>query len=113
METTQLSILIIDARPSTNTASGVTTPSVNMLPSFTSFPSFFTPKMDRVQQSVASVGVTPYLGSLDFLDSQPNFDYDLGPNLVMLRVSKRTAGTCATEDTEYLTIRLTKYCDLC
>ena len=113
MDVAQFRKFSIDALPSTNTTSGVTPPSVNMLPSFTSFPSFFTPKMDRVQQSVASVGVTPYLGSLDFLDSQASFDYDLGPNLVTLRVSKRTAGTCATEDTEYLTIRLTKYCDLC
>ena len=59
----------LNARPSSNLVFGVTTPSVNLLPSFSSFPSSSTPKMDRVRKSVGSVGVTAYLGSLDFLDS--------------------------------------------
>ena len=84
-----------------------------MLPSFTSFPSSSTPKMDRVRQSISSVGVTTYLGSLNFLDRQVSFNSIFGLYPAILRVSKRVADTCVIEDTEYLATRLTKYCDLC
>ena len=69
--------------------------------------------MDRVRQSILSIGVTTYLGSLDLLDRQVSFDYIFGLYPAMLRVSKRVADTCVIEDTEYLATRLTKYCDFC
>ena len=31
----------------------------------------------------------------------------------MLRVTRRAAGSCATEETEYLATKLNKYCDPC
>ena len=31
----------------------------------------------------------------------------------MLRISKRVAGTCSIEDTEYLASNMSNYCDLC
>ena len=31
----------------------------------------------------------------------------------MLRVSKRAAGACAIEDTEYMASKMTNHCDLC
>ena len=31
----------------------------------------------------------------------------------MLRVTRRAAGSCATEETEYLATRINTYCDLC
>ena len=113
MNATQLRQFILDARPSSNPVSGATIPSVNLLPSFSSPPSFSTPKMDRVRKSVASVGVTTYLGSLEFLDCQTTFDSIFGPTPIMLRVSKRAAGTYTTEETDYLANKLNKYCDLC
>ena len=69
--------------------------------------------MDRVRKSAASVGVTTYLGSFDFLDCQTTFDYIFGNTPVMLRVTRRVIEACATEETEYLVTRLYKYCDLC
>ena len=66
MFATQLRQFILDARCSSYPAFGATTPSVNILPSFSLSPSSFTPKMDRVRQSITSVGVTTYLGSLEF-----------------------------------------------
>ena len=57
--------------------------------------------------------MTTYLGSLNFLDSQASFDYIFGNTPVMLRVTRRAAGSCATEETKYLATRLDKYCDLC
>ena len=65
--------------------------------------------MDRVRRSVTSVGVTRYLGSLNFINSQASFDSIFGPTSVMLRVSKRVAGTCAIEETEYLATMFAKY----
>ena len=113
MDATQLRQFILTARPSPYPASGVTTPSVNLLPSLSSLTSSSTPKMDRVRKSVASVGVTIYIGSLDLLDSQASFDSILGNTLVILRVTRRTAGSCATEETEYLATRINTYCNLC
>ena len=69
--------------------------------------------MDRVRKSIASVGVTTYLGSLEFLDCQTTFDSIFWPTPIMRRVSKRAAGSCATEETDYLANKLNKYCDLC
>ena len=63
MEATQLRQFILNFRLSFNPAFGVTTPSVNLLPSFSSLTTFSTPKMERVHKSVASVGMTTYLGS--------------------------------------------------
>ena len=76
-------------------------------------PLFSTPKMDRVHQSTTSVGVTTYLGSLEFLDCQITFDSIFGKAPTMVRVSKKAAKTCATEDTDYLANKINKYCDLC
>jgi len=69
--------------------------------------------MDRVRQSVTSVGVTTYVGSLDFLDSQASFDSIFRNTPVMLRVTRRATGSCATEETEYLAKRIKTYCDVC
>ena len=78
MDATQLRQFILNTRPSSNPASGVTTPSVKFLPSFYSLTPSSTPKMDRVRKSVASVGMITYLGSLGFLDNQPTiFDKNL------------------------------------
>ena len=71
-----------------------------------------TPKMNRVRKSVASVGVTTYLGSFDFLESQASFHYIFGIIPVMLYATRRTAVSCTTEETEYLVTRINKYCDL-
>ena len=60
MNATQLCQFILNARLSPYPASGVTTPSVNLLPYFYSLISSSTPKMDRVRKSVASIGVTTY-----------------------------------------------------
>ena len=98
MDVMQLRQFILDARPSSNPVSGVTTPIVNLLPSFIPLPSSSIPKMDRARKSIASVSVTTYLCSLDLLDSQANFDSIFGPNPIMLRVSKRTDGTRAIEE---------------
>ena len=68
MDATQLRQFILNDHPSPYLASGVTTPSVNLLSSFSFLASSSTPKMDRVRKSVASVGVTTYLGSLEFLN---------------------------------------------
>ena len=57
--------------------------------------------------------MTTYLGSLDFLDSKATFDYIFGNIPVMLRVTRRAVGSCATEATKYFVTRLDKYCDLC
>ena len=57
--------------------------------------------------------MTIYLGSLDFMDSQTSFDSMFGNTPVMLRVTRRAAGSCATEETEYLATRINTYCDLC
>jgi len=112
MDATQLCQFILNARPSPYAASGVTTSSVNLLSS-SSLTSSFTSKMDRVCKSVASVGVTTYLGSLDFLDSQASFDSIFGNTPVIIRVTRRAAVSCATEETEYLATRINTYCDLC
>ena len=112
MDATQLRQFILNARPSSHPASGVTTPSVTLLPSFSSLTSYSTPKMEKVRKSVASVGVTTYFGFLDFLDSQASFDYIFGNTLVMLRVTRRAVGSCATKETEYLATRFTNYCDI-
>jgi len=50
---------------------------------------------------------------MDFLDNQASFVSVFGLNPVMLRVSKRAAGTCTIKDTEYLATKLGKYCDTC
>ena len=113
MDATQLHQFILTARTSPYPASGATTPSVNLFPSFSSLTSSPTPKMDRVRQSVASVGVTTYLGSFDLMDSQASFDSIFGDTPVMLRVTRRAAGSCATEEIEYLAKRINAYCDLC
>ena len=60
MNATQLCQFILNARLSPYPASGVTTQSVNLLPSFSSLISSSTPKMDRVRKSVTSIGVTTY-----------------------------------------------------
>ena len=112
MDTTQLRQFILDARPSSATVSGATTPSVNFLLSFSSSPSSSTPQIDRVRRSITSVGMTTGLGSLDFLDSQANLDSVFGQHPVIIQVSKRNVGTCAIEDTECLVTRLAKYCEL-
>ena len=111
MDETQLRKLISDARTFTNPTPAVATPSVNLLSSFTSCSS--TPKMDCVRTSVASRRVSTYLGPMDCLDNQASFVSVFGLNPVMLRVSKRAAGTCAIEDTEYSATKLGKYCDTC
>ena len=49
MEATQLRRFIIDACASTKTIPGITTASVKMLPSFSSFPSSSIHKMDHVR----------------------------------------------------------------
>ena len=54
-----------------------------------------------------------YLRSVDFLNDQASFDSGFGINLVILRISKQKTGTCAIEDTDYLTKQLTDYCNLC
>ena len=113
MEAMQLRQFILTARTSPYPASGVTTPSVNLLPSFSSLTSSSTPKIDRVCKLVTSVRVTTYLGSLDFMDSQTSFDSIFGNTPVMLRVTRRAVGSCATEETEYLATRINTYCDLC
>ena len=69
--------------------------------------------MDRVRKSVAFVGVTTYRVSFDFFDIQASFDSIFGKNPVMLRVSKGVADTYAIEEREYLTTRLTKFCNFC
>ena len=112
-DATQLRQFILDACLSSNPVSGVTTPSVNLFPSFFPFPTSSKPKMDRVHQSIASIEVATYLGSFDFLDGQASFDFIFGPNQVMLRISKRAAGTCDIEEIEYLATWLAKYCNLC
>ena len=111
MDTTQLRQFILDARPSSATVSGATTPSVNFLPSFSFSPSSSTPQIDRVRRSITSVGMTTCLVSLDSLDTQASFDSVFGQHPVMIRVSKQTVGTCAIEDTECLVTRLAKYCE--
>ena len=96
MDATQLRQFIHDARPSSVTIFGATTPSVNLLPSFASFSSSSTPEMDQFLRSISSVGMVTHLGSLDFLDfldSQGSFDSVFGQNPVMIRVSKRAVGT--------------------
>ena len=93
MDTTQLRKFIHDARQSSVTVFGATTPSVNLLPSFASFPSSSTPEMDQFLRSISSFGMVTHLGSLDFLDSQGSFDSVFGQNPVMIRVSKRAVGT--------------------
>ena len=107
MDETQLRKLISDARTFTNPAPTVATPSVNLLSSFTSCSS--TSKMDCVRTSVTYRRVSTYLGPMDFLDNQASFVSVFGLNPVMLRVSKRAAGTCAIEETEYLATKLGKY----
>ena len=111
MDETQLRQFIIDARKYTNPTPTIATPSVNLLSSFTSYSS--TPKIDRVRKSVASGRLSTYLGRINFLNNQASFVFVFGLNPVMLRVSKRAAGTCATEDTEYLATKLGKYCNTC
>ena len=113
MDATQLGQFNLNARPSPYPASGVTIPSINLLPSFFSLTSSSTPKMDRVRKSIDSVGVTTYLGSLNFLDSLSSFDSIFGNTPVMLCVTRRAAGSCVTEGTKYLTTRINTYCDLC
>ena len=49
MDATQLRQFILNARPSPYPAYGVTTPSVNLLPSYSSLTSSSIPKMDRVR----------------------------------------------------------------
>ena len=97
IDTTQLRQFILNACPYPDPASGVTTPSVNLLPSFSSLTSFSTPKIDRVRKLVASVGLTTYLGSLDSLDIQASFDSIFGNTPVILRVTSRAAGSCAIQ----------------
>ena len=69
--------------------------------------------MDRVRSSDDSDGLTTYLGPLDFLDDQRSFHSVFGTTPVMIRVSKRAAGTCTIEDTEYLASKMTNHCDIC
>ena len=69
--------------------------------------------MDRVRSSGALIGLTTYLGPVYCLDNQQSFDSVFGNTPVMLSVSKRAAGTCAIEDTDYLESKVEKYCDLC
>ena len=111
MYETQLRQFIINARKFTNPTPTVATPSVKLLSSFTSCSS--TPKIDRVRISVASRRFSNYLGPMNFLDEQESFASVFGLNLVMIRVSKRTTGTCAIEDTEYLATKLGNSCNTC
>ena len=112
VDATQLRQFILDARSSSISISSVATPSLNLSPSLSAFLSSSTSKMDRVCQSVTSVGVKTYLGSLDFIDDQVSLDSISGPNPVMMRVLKRSTGTCTIEETEYLATRITQYCNL-
>ena len=109
MDETQLRQFISDTRNFTNPTPAIAIPSVNILSSFTSCSS--TPKMDRVRTSVASSRLSTYLRPMDLLDNQASFVSVFSINHVILRVSKRAAGTCVIEDTEYLATKLGKYCD--
>ena len=72
-----------------------------------------TPKMDRVR-SIALLGdVMTFAGSLNFLDSQDNFDIIFCDDSTMLNIIPRKKGQCATQNTEYLISKVNELCNLC
>ena len=73
MDTTQLLQFIINARELIATSPGAATPKTNRLLYFNSSFSSSTPKMDRVRFSVASGGLTTYLGPVHFFGQPAEF----------------------------------------
>ena len=92
-------------------------PLVNLFPvpipiSTTTLANPTTPKMDRVHFVAPSSGVMTYIGSLDFLDSRSSFDTVFGDDSTMLRLTSRNKGECASEDTEYLRLKVIAFNNL-
>ena len=68
--------------------------------------------MDRVRSVALSGGVMTYTGSLDYLDFQSSFDTIFGDDPTMLRLTSRNKGVCASEDTEYLRLKVITFSNL-
>ena len=111
MTPVELRNLLITARKT------ITVPSVNLFLtpppiSTASLANSATPKMDRVRSVALSGGVMKYTGPLDFLDSQSSFDAFFGTNPSMLRLTSCNKGVCASEDTEYLRLKVIAFSNL-
>ena len=68
-----------------------------------------TPKMNRGRSVNSTTSVTTFMGPLDFLDSQLNFDNIFGSRRTIFCLSKRCKTSCTTEDKEYLAARLLNF----
>ena len=91
----------------------ISVPPVNLFPFSTiTLANPTTPKMDRVRSVSLSCGVTTYTGSLGFLDSRSSFDTVFGDDPTMLRLTSRNKGVCASEDTEYLRLKVIGFSNL-
>ena len=54
-----------------------------------------------------------YTRPFDFLDSHASFDLIFEENPTMLRLTPGKYKQCASEDTEYLAIKLFEFCNFC
>lgn len=65
-----------------------------------------TPKIDRIRSVASFSAMKTYTRSLDLLESQSNFHLIFGYTPTIIRLSQQRNNRCATEDTEYFSVKL-------